>query len=162
MNKLIITAIATVLAGCATPSPSTASGHPEVTVTGSGTVAPLPDKVAGALAGLCTNNQLIVESSTPTQVTCSKEATGARAVLAQALIGNAYSTTPVYHWRFNIIPVGTGLRIVWDESVSTQMAFGQTRLTPINNAKDNTNMQNILDQMNSHWQQELATKIANK
>lgn len=63
--------------------------------------------------------------STTANVLCSKETPGGGAVMAQLLIGNAYSTTPLSKIRFSISKIDDGVKVWADAWIETQMPGGQ-------------------------------------
>ncbi|HAT2203367.1 TPA: hypothetical protein I8271_003756 [Kluyvera intermedia] len=67
--------------------------------------------------------------------------------MSQALIGNAYSTTPVSKTRFTLAQINSDTKVWADMWVETQMAFGQMQQVPITNNNVRNQVQDALDQL---------------
>jgi hypothetical protein len=107
-----------------------------------------PAEAAGMIANLCADQGTTVAEQDQFHVLCSGQMTGLKGALAQALIGNSYSTTPERKVRFSLIPqtqLGISFtRIQAAEWIETQMAFGQTRRQPLDNSKNDLALLNAL------------------
>jgi len=107
-----------------------------------------PDQVASKLASGCSASGLMVQAS-PTSVVCSKRAMDmpggdAQAVMAQVLVGNAYSTPVVYKVTFTLWPDGQGTRVQAYQVAETQMPYGQVSQVPIMGAAQTRRIQVFL------------------
>ncbi len=134
--------LAVTLTGCAAQEPllyKTASGHPEGTFENASA-----QDIQGRLSAACAKNGILVIQSTPNQVLCGQQMTGAQAVFTQMLIGNSYSTTPERRIRFVIYPQDNGVHVIAYEWIETQMAFGQTRTQELNSNNQMNSIQAML------------------
>lgn len=121
---------AALLAGCAAPPPliaQTPSHRPEATFDNLST-----KDVLGKMVGICLMQGAVIVNQTDYQLVCQKDMSPGDAVLAQILIGNRYSTTPVVKIRFNAAPIGNGVRVQTYQWIETQMAMGQVQTVEMN------------------------------
>lgn len=93
------------------------------------------------------DRQGIVINQDTNQVLCQKTLDPGDAILAQLLIGNQYSTTPVLKIRFNAVQIDTSVRVQVYEWLETQMAFGQVRTTEMNSNAEFNKIENLLSQL---------------
>lgn len=100
---------------------------------------------SGKLASRCMGNGLTVVSSEPRDVTCELKMNMLKSALAQALIGNSYSTPPRTFIRFIIVQVGSDVRVQANEWMETQMAFGQIRRQELNSDDVHNDLMNFLE-----------------
>lgn len=100
--------------------------------------------VSDKLANLCVDRQSAVVEQDERHVLCQKEVSGAQGVLAQALLGNSYSTSPIYNVRFSLLRDGDLVRVQASQWIELQMAMGQVRRTPLNNKKQRENIVSLL------------------
>lgn len=121
---------------------------PQVYFTGSPAVA------SSTLAAMCMDRKYSVLNSDEHQVLCGKEVEGLKGMLAQALLGNAYSTTPQQLVRFQMIPWGAGTRVQFSLWIETQMAMGQVQRAPLDSRKT---VQGILSVLYAHGATEVPT-----
>ena len=122
------------LAGCVSAPDriaQTPSGRPEVIIQ-TGDV----DLVKSEIINEMQTADFLLQDDSKYRLTFTKELDGDQAILAQLLIGNSYSTTPVGEWAFNLSASGNGIKVLGFGSISTQMAMGQVRRTDMkgNNA----------------------------
>ncbi|QCT21742.1 hypothetical protein FEM41_19840 [Jejubacter calystegiae] len=126
MKKLAIIGFAAlVLSGCANQPKlikETQSGKPEGFYTST-----TKEKVKDALINYCNNQGLTIYGADNSSVICGREQQGGSAIFTQALIGNAYSTTPVSKVRFTISQINNDVKVWADMWVETQMAMGQVQ-----------------------------------
>lgn len=94
-----------------------------------------PNAVSARLADMCMDRQYLVVEQDEHHVLCSKETSGLKGILAQVLIGNAYSTTPVIKMRFALARGRANTRVQASGWIETQMAFGQMRQIPLDGRK---------------------------
>lgn len=106
----------------------TPSGKPEANFSGSA------DETSSALASKCMDAQWSVVKTTPQEVICEAPLTTGRQMVAQMLMGNAYSTPPRRYFRFNIVETGGISRVQASGWVETQMPFGQIQKVDFNGA----------------------------
>lgn len=147
MKRTLMTcAIILCVSGCAGQDPlkkQTASGKPEALYKNTQKA-----QVKDRLTELCSSTGFMISESTDATLTCSKQQEGGQAILSQALIGNAYSTTPVSKTRFTLAQVNNDTKVWADMWVETQMAFGQMQQVPITNNNVRNQVQDALDQLN--------------
>jgi hypothetical protein len=134
-------AFALLAAGCSTDQVllQTQSGYPEATFYNTS-----PETVENKLVGACSRVGAAVTDTSPHQVVCGKTLEGQTGVLAQALLGNAYSTTPVENLRFVLYATGSSVHVTAYHWVETQTAFGQVRKAELNGTKQRNDLQLIL------------------
>ena len=118
---------------------TTSSGYPEGVFTNT-TVDDVRNKV---IAG-CEMRGIAVEQSSDNSVICGKTVTGGDAVVAQLLVGNAYSTTPEEKIRFTIYQIGSNVEVSAHEWIESQMPFGQVRQVELNSNNQFNDMQRYL------------------
>jgi len=102
------------------------------------------------LANLCVDRSAAVVEQDDRHVVCQKEVRGLRGALAQALIGNSYSTSPVLIIRFSILRDGPFARVQASQWLETQMAFGQVRKAELNSAKQSSELMSVLLSTGAH------------
>ena len=116
-----------VLVSCASQPErlyTTVSGKPEVTIN-----APIED-VKGAVIQRMAINSWTVKSDSDYQTSFTKPCTSGGSLMAcatsQALLGNAYSTTPDFDATILWLKTPDGIKVMLSSyNLSTQMAFGQ-------------------------------------
>lgn len=84
-----------------------------------------PTQTSAKLASLCMDRGTTVAESDDNHVLCTKPISGGKGMLMQMLIGNAYSTPPLYMIRFQIVSYQAGSRVQFSDWVQTQMPGGQ-------------------------------------
>lgn len=145
MKRLLLVGVSLGIVGCAAQEPlikQTASGHPEATFIN------LPmEEVQSRMIRLCSSSGLMVKEVTPNQVVCGKTMTGGQAFLAQALMGNSYSTTPEQNMRLVMYQVGSNVNVTGYQWIETQMAFGQMRRENLDTPNHVNGLQRMLFQM---------------
>ncbi|WP_312805560.1 hypothetical protein [Atlantibacter hermannii] len=134
-----------LLSGCAaTPAlkKQTASGKPEGIYSHTTT-----ELVQSALVTRCNEKGFIVLESTASNVVCAKETQGGGAVMAQLLVGNAYSTTPQSKIRFSIGKVNDDVKVWADAWIESQMPGGQVNQMPVTSNDVRNSIQSGLDEL---------------
>lgn len=142
MRKALTVFAAAVLAGCAAQPEllkPTQSGFAEGVFRGA-SIGEVRSKIIDG----CSRAGLVVEDSGTNQLVCTQLLSGGDAVLAQAIYGNAYSTTPEGKTRFSIYEAGQDVKVVATRWFETQMAFGQVRREPLNTNVARNDMQQFL------------------
>lgn len=134
MKKALILGVllGSFLTGCASmqPTTETASGNPEVDIKSSSKQL-IKDKII--LAQTTTGWNLEQESESILTFVKTEDPTSMRSVMTQALIGNAYSTTPKYETKYVITQNGDNVyKVMSTTSVSSQNAYGQVNKYPLN------------------------------
>lgn len=81
--------------------------------------------VSERIAGLCLDRNSIVIEQTQSHVLCSRSTDELQGAVAQALIGNSYSTPPELRFRSAIVRSEQYTRVQASQWIETQMAFGQ-------------------------------------
>ncbi|MFP3798445.1 hypothetical protein [Paraburkholderia sp. SIMBA_027] len=151
--KLALAALP-VLFGCATQQAlltDTPSGHPETTFDG----ATLPE-VQNKMIGLCSRIGAGVTETNSNIVVCTKTVQGQQAVMAQLLLGNSYSTTPVDRLRFILDASGSSVHVTAYESIETVMPFGQVHSADLTSNSARNGLQSALDRLDgSEYQRTL-------
>ncbi|HEF0021979.1 TPA: hypothetical protein R8G79_000901 [Citrobacter amalonaticus] len=147
MNKKILAVLASIslTSGCAGQEAlkkQTQSGKPEGYYHNT-----TKEKVRDALVSYCNNQGLMVFSSDNSAVICGKEQTGGGAILSQALLGNAYSTTPVAKVRFTISQLSDDVKVWADMWIETQMAMGQMQQAQVTSNEAKNTIQDRLDNL---------------
>lgn len=129
------------LSGCASPTllKKTASGLPEGVF-----VDDTRDHIKQRLLSACAKRGLMTMEYGASQVECSQVMTGGDAFLAQMIVGNSYSTTPESKVRFTVTQIGNDVQVVAHQWIESQMAFGQIRRQPLNQAKHVNDIQGML------------------
>jgi hypothetical protein len=142
MKTTIITAaFALLAAGCSTDEVllQTHSGYPEATFSNASL-----ETVENKLVGACSQIGAMVTDASPNQVACGKTMDGQSAVLAQALLGNADSTTPVEKLRFVLYSTGSSVHVTAYHWIETQTAFGQVKKAELNSTAQRNDLQLVL------------------
>lgn len=106
--------------------------------------------VSDKLALLCANFGGEVADQDDRHVLCRKPMTGGKGILAQALLGNRYSTSPDMMVRFTILKDGSATRVQASQWVELQMAGGQTRRNDLNGQKQRSDIENALIGIGAH------------
>lgn len=144
MKKLLSAMVAgMLLSGCAHETPlnkQTQSGKPEGIYKNE-----TKDKVQSALVSMCNSKGFMVYGADQNSVVCGKQMDGMSGVMAQALIGNAYSTPPIYKTRFTISQINNDTKVWADMWIETQMAMGQLQQMPVDSNDVKNNIQQALD-----------------
>jgi len=99
------------------------------------------------------DRQGVVVGQDSNQVVCQKDLEPGNALLAQFLIGNEYSTTPVLKIRFSAAQIGIDTRVQVYEWLETQMAFGQVRTIEMNNNNEFNKVEQMLIQLGGQVQE---------
>jgi len=118
---------------------TTASGFPEAIFINT-TIEEVHSKIING----CTLNGLTIYETNKNYVICGKLTSGFDAVLANLAIGNRYSTTPEVKARFTIFQHGNDVKVVAQQWIETQTAFGQRRVEPLNHNKHKNAIQQFL------------------
>ena len=134
-----------LLTSCAATVPlnfQTASGRPEVSFNDLSFV-----EVKSRLIDGCIRRGLIINEQGSSSVICEKTMeVGQGAIMAQLVLGNQYSTTPVQKAQFTITRRGQDVVVVATRQwVETQMAFGQMQRAELNTNEQLNNLQLFLD-----------------
>lgn len=142
-KNVLIACFVLTLAGCAASVPLTkvtASGKPEVIYN----TASKTD-VKDLLLNMCHQNSLAVFDSNDSSVICGKEKEGSKAILAQLVMGNSYSTQPVDKVRFTIMKQDNKVKVWADIWMETQMGMGQIKQMDIKDNQSLNKIQAMLD-----------------
>ena len=108
-----------------------------------------PD-LSDKLAIICADKSASIVEQDDRHVLCQKEVTGGKGILAQALLGNSYSTTPQLMVRFTILKDGEFSRVQASQWIELQMAGGQTRQNEINGQKQRRALEDTLVNAGGH------------
>ncbi|UXU91427.1 hypothetical protein [Burkholderia sp. S-53] len=149
MRLKLVIATLPFLFGCATQQAlmtETTSGYPETTFEG----ATLPD-VQNLLIGRCSTAGAMVTETNPNMVICSRTLQGQQAILAQMLLGNSYSTTPVDRIRFVLDSNASDVHVTAYEWVETTMPFGQVNRAELTSNNSRNALQSSLDRLNREY-----------
>lgn len=106
--------------------------------------------VSDRLALLCADFGGEVTDQDDRHVLCRKPMTGGKGILAQALLGNRYSTSPDMMVRFTILKDGSATRVQASQWIEIQMAGGQTRRNDLNGQKQRSDLENALIGVGAH------------
>lgn len=141
--KLVIFAVTlSAITGCMSQAQlvkQTASGYPEGVFKDAKVEDVKPKLIEG-----CSKIGAMVAQADNSQVVCQKTMEGGDAVLAQLLIGNSYSTTPVSFVRFVMYPSGNDVKVTGYQWIETQMAFGQVNRQELKGNNHINDLQNFL------------------
>lgn len=145
MNKKIIFISIALLSGCASQvelKKQTASGKPEGIYQNVS-----QEKVQNALVSRCNDKGFMVLESTPTNVLCEKEVQGGGSIMAQLMVGNAYSTPAKSKLRFSISKVGNDVKVWADPWIESQMPGGQVNKMSMTGNDVKNSIQSSLDSL---------------
>jgi hypothetical protein len=109
-----------------------------------------PAAVSDKLAILCADTSASVVEQDDRHVLCQRQVTGGKGILAQALLGNSYSTSPQMMVRFQILRDGTAARVQASQWIELQMAGGQTRRNDLNDRKARASLEEALLNAGGH------------
>lgn len=141
MKKILsILLLSAAITGCVSQEPikkHTSSGKPEGIYQGKS-----KEQVKDALVSLCNEKGLMVLESTESSVVCGKQTDS---ILAQAMVGNAYSTPAMAKIRFTIAKYNDATKVWGDMWLESQMPGGQVNQVPSTSNKDINTIQNVLD-----------------
>jgi len=133
--SIVLVVLLATFTGCVTPL-NTPSGRPEVTVTGATT-----NSVKGALINEMLNDGYVVKRSDENIVVCEKAMDN---FAAQMLYGSNFNRQPNARITYNLIELGSSIRIVAQIEIITNPDSGLEQVTPLNNGKDANDVQNML------------------
>ena len=143
INKLgLLVIIITVLGGCVQQQAlvkPTSSGYPEGIFRNASL-----EEAKGKILDGCIRHGLMVSEAGTNQVVCEKTMAGGDAVLAQMLVGNSYSTTPVRKLRFIMYKLNKDVKVTAQEWFQSQMAFGQVNKQELKSNNQRNDIQNFL------------------
>ena len=143
IKKLATLVIAvSILGGCVKQQAlikPTSSGYPEGVFRNASL-----EKAKGKILDGCVRHGLMVSEATSNQVVCEKTMTGGDAVLAQMLVGNSYSTTPVRKLRFIMYKLNQDVKVTAQEWFQSQMVFGQVNKQELKSNNQRNDIQNFL------------------
>jgi hypothetical protein len=142
----ILFATGLALTACGTPVVhNTPSGRPEVTIQGA-----TPDQ-----AGAEITNAMLDTGFTPNDNTSKFSLSFDKPVtnlLAAALLGSQYDSTPNSRIIYTITPSGSGTRIVATLAIITNPHSAFEHPTNMNNSQDSASVQGILDRLKVHFE----------
>jgi hypothetical protein len=136
-----------LFAGCATEPLGTASGNPEVTVQSTN----VPRIKATLISGLASQGYQVTQDS-PFLLGFVGPVNPAAGALYQALMGNAYSSTPQMRVAFNFASLGDSTRVFGHIAVTMQNAFGQSQETNLDRGKAGHELQTVLTQLKAEME----------
>lgn len=135
-TKKFALAIACALLGACAQVPKV---NPEITLHNV-EPAQVRDRLVEQLAA----KQARITTATDSMVVAERELEGGKAIAAQLLIGNAYSSTPEATVTFVIVkPEPDTVRVFGSGAISTQMAFGQIQTVDATDANIQTFLNTI-------------------
>jgi hypothetical protein len=141
-----------LLSGCVAPvQHNTGSGKPEICIS-----SKVPQEaVASALTSDLLNRGYSISQQTNTQVRGDKPVTN---VLAAALLGSRYDSTPNARINYNIVSGQDCTRVVADMNIVTNPGSAFERLTAMSNSQDSVMIQSDLNQIKETLEQQSAKK----
>jgi len=140
VNYIFILMITFVLGACATPvKHNTPSGRPEVVIS-----KKVGKQVQAEIMNLMLNNRCNVKSSTDNLLVFERPIEN---VLAAALLGSKYDSTPAARITFNIIEMVDSTRVVASFAAITNPGSAFERITPMDNNADTANYQMRLNEI---------------
>lgn len=119
------------LSGCAMPPQriaQTPSGRPEIILNTTDV-----DLVKATIINEMQVADFFLQDDSKYRLVFTKQLEGNQGIMAQLVIGNSYSTTPVAEVSFNLSKVGSTIKVIEFSSISTQMAFGQVNRMDMKN-----------------------------
>lgn len=137
-----------VITGCAAQPAlmrQTQSGRPEATFRGA-TASVIRNELATSCAKKGANT-----SSTEYTVTCSKKNDSMRGIMAQALLGNACSNTPMERIEFSINQAGDDVFVTARGMMQIEKCFGQVETVDYDNNNFRNEVQQGLDGAVARW-----------
>lgn len=142
-NGLRILALAASLsffAGCAAMQPlSTPTGKPEVTIQTTNA-----SQIKGAIVSVMASNGYTLVQDTTYSLAFTRQMEGGSALLYQAALGNAYSSTPQMNVSYTFAPAGNSTRVFAHINTSMQNAFGQNQQMNMDRGKAAHQLQDML------------------
>lgn len=137
MKKALSILVAAAAAGVGAPS-----------LAGDGPIsmwfAAPPEEVAGLIVNMCAEHEAVVTEQDAYHVICSRQDNSLKGSLAQALIGNSYSTTPELKVRLSLVRQGANTKVIASQWIETVMAFGQVRTSPVTGVKQTAALRDAL------------------
>ncbi|MET4664941.1 hypothetical protein ABIC17_001851 [Sphingomonas sp. PvP056] len=109
-----------------------------------------PATVSDKLALLCSDRSASVVEQDERHLLCQRPVTGGKGILAQAVLGNSYSTSPQLMIRFAILKDRSASRVQASQWIEVQMASGQVRRTELNDRKQREELGNVLAAAGAH------------
>ena len=106
--------------------------------------------VSDRLAILCADRNAAVVEQDDRHLLCQREVSGAKGIVAQAMLGNSYSTEPQLMIRFALLRDGKAIRVQASQWIELQMAGGQTRRTALDARKQRQELENVLIGAGAH------------
>ena len=132
-----------MLTGCAATRPmSTASGKPEVNINSTDR-----EKIKSAIINEFMNAGFSLVSDTSYSVVFTKPMDGVGGVFYQAMLGNAYSSSPEWNARINMATLNNSTRVMAQAVVKMQNAFGREDINDMTDGKAGAQLQQILEQV---------------
>lgn len=120
----------------------TTSGYPERLFRNANV-----EEVKAKIMDDCASRGLIISETTSNHVVCEKTMEGGDAVLAQLLVGNSYSTTPLRKVRFVAYRSGNDVKVTAQEWIQSRMAMGQVRTQELKSSNQVNSTQSFLFSM---------------
>ncbi len=102
------------------------------------------DKVKAALVARLAPKGFTIESETDHQLVFSREVDGANGVLAQALMGNAYSEKPRHVAYFTLVKDGDNTTVIGRHEMTVRMAQGKVNRVSLDEGKARKDMADML------------------
>lgn len=139
-QSVAVVSLLSLAAGCAaTVRHNTPSGRPEVTINGR-----VGEQAATAIMNQMVNSGYSTKSVTSTMLVFEKPVNN---ILASALLGSHYDSTPAARVTYTIMETESTTRIVTSLAMITNPGSAFERVTPMNNSKSSTSYQEFLYQL---------------
>jgi hypothetical protein len=132
-----------LVCSCAAPL-ATPSGRPEVTFHSSDR-----PRIREALISEFIAVGYNIQQDTPSSLVFTKVWDDSQGVLYQAMLGNAYSSTPELEFHVNLASVPEGTRVFMNVSAEMQNAFGRTDRQDLTDGKIAQQCQSLLEKVRS-------------
>lgn len=151
----------TILSGCAsqqTSHLSTESGWPEAVIEAD------RESVKDAIIEKHISAGALLSEETSRKLTFTAEdnSLSANRMLTQLALGNSYSTNPLYRLDYMFSGGDNETKVIAQSSVSTQMAFGQTKNMSLKGSKKEMEaIQGLLDAIKEELEKKHATPYPN-
>lgn len=143
---LFLSVLMFTISGCASVPrmAETPSGKPEINIQTTDA-----ELVKATVVSVFSSRGCVLQNDSSYSMFFTKAIDPSKAVLAQFIYGNNYSTVPELELRVNIIKNNNEIKVIAFASVSTQMAFGQIRREEINNNEDFNYLYTALQEVKS-------------
>ena len=124
MRSLLLCAVVCgvlLFSGCAKKMAETPTGRPEVVIN-----VPTSDNVRSLIIDKMQLNGYSLDDESKSRLLFTKETGGKDFLMSSFMLGNQYSTHPIYEITFSLTELNRQVKVVAWIKISSQMPFGQT------------------------------------